>query len=179
MLKNLAAKAGDVGLIPGYRRAPGVGNDNPLQNSCWDNPVDRGTWRATVHGDTDEWQYIIMVDTCPSFVKTHRLYNTNSEPLYKLWTLGENHTNISLIMMHIQLWWGMLIVSESVHVLGQVYENTRFAVNPQLLLKIKSNTRGWLHFIYLFINHYYFSFLVNHSAFSLSVVSDTLGPHEL
>ena len=71
-------------------------------------------------------------------------------------------------------------MSESVHVLGQeVYENTRFAVNPQLLLKIKSNTRGWLHFIYLFINHYYFSFLVNHSAFSLLVVSDTLGPHEL
>jgi len=71
-------------------------------------------------------------------------------------------------------------VGESVHVLGQeVYENTRFAVNPQLLLKIKSNTREWLHFIYLFINYYYFSFLVNHCVFSLSVVSNTLGPHEL
>ena len=69
-------------------------------------------------------------------------------------------------------------MGESVHVLGQeVYENTRFAVNPQLLLK--PNTRGWLHFIYLFINYYYFSFLVNHCVFSLLVVSDTLGPHEL
>ena len=71
-------------------------------------------------------------------------------------------------------------MGESVHVLGQeVYENTRFAMNPQLLLKIKSNTRGRLHFIYFFINYHYFSFLVNHCVFSLSVVSDSLGSHEL
>ena len=29
----------------------GVGNDNPLQYSCLENSMDRGTWQATVHGD--------------------------------------------------------------------------------------------------------------------------------
>ena len=26
------------------------GNGNPLQYSCWENPMDRGDWQATVHG---------------------------------------------------------------------------------------------------------------------------------
>ena len=30
--------------------SPGVGNDNPLQYSCLENPIDRGAWWATVHG---------------------------------------------------------------------------------------------------------------------------------
>ena len=29
---------------------PGEGNGNPLQYSCLENPMDRGAWRATVHG---------------------------------------------------------------------------------------------------------------------------------
>ena len=35
---------------PWVGRSPGVGNGNPLQYSCLENPMDRGTWRATVHG---------------------------------------------------------------------------------------------------------------------------------
>ena len=31
---------------------PGVGNGNPLQYPCLENPMDRGAWRATVHGVT-------------------------------------------------------------------------------------------------------------------------------
>ena len=31
---------------------PGEGNGNPLQYSCLENPMDTGTWRATVHGVT-------------------------------------------------------------------------------------------------------------------------------
>ena len=42
VIKNLLAKAGDVGLIPGLGRSPGEGNGNPLQYSCLRNPVDRG-----------------------------------------------------------------------------------------------------------------------------------------
>ena len=44
----------DLGLIPGSGRSPGEGNGNPLQCSWLENPVDRGAWRATVHGDTEE-----------------------------------------------------------------------------------------------------------------------------
>ena len=43
-------QAGDGGLIPGLERAPGGGNGNPLQDSCLENFMGRGTWRATVHG---------------------------------------------------------------------------------------------------------------------------------
>ena len=51
MVKNLPASAGDtgdVGSIPGSRRSPGEGHDNPLQYSCLENPMDRGAWWATV-----------------------------------------------------------------------------------------------------------------------------------
>ena len=36
--------------LPGSGRSPGEGNGNPLQYSCLENPIDRGAWRATVHG---------------------------------------------------------------------------------------------------------------------------------
>ena len=41
---------GDVGLIPGSGRSFGVGKGNPLQYSCLENSMDRGAWKATVHG---------------------------------------------------------------------------------------------------------------------------------
>ena len=59
MLENLPAKAGDrrdardtglIRLIPELGRCPGGGHGNPLQYSCLENPMDRGVWRATVHG---------------------------------------------------------------------------------------------------------------------------------
>ena len=53
VVKNLTVCAGDardVGSIPGSGRSPGGGPDNPLQYPCLENPMDRGAWRATVHG---------------------------------------------------------------------------------------------------------------------------------
>ena len=48
--KESACQAGDASSIPGSGRSPGEGNGNLLQYSCLGNPVDRGTWKATVHG---------------------------------------------------------------------------------------------------------------------------------
>ena len=45
-----AGVARDVGSIPGSGRSPEVRNGNPLQYSCLENSIDRGTWQATVHG---------------------------------------------------------------------------------------------------------------------------------
>ena len=45
-----AGDAGDVGLIPGSERSPGVGNGNPLQYSCLENSMDSGARWATVYG---------------------------------------------------------------------------------------------------------------------------------
>ena len=50
--KSSACNARDPGLISGWGRSPGVGNGNPLQYSCLENPMDRGAWQATVHGVT-------------------------------------------------------------------------------------------------------------------------------
>ena len=49
-VKESACNAGDPGLIPGLGRSPGEENGCPLQYSCLENPMDRGAWRATVHG---------------------------------------------------------------------------------------------------------------------------------
>ena len=54
VVKNSPANAGDPGSIPGSERSAGAGNGNPLQYSCVGNPMDRGAWRATVHGITKE-----------------------------------------------------------------------------------------------------------------------------
>ena len=52
MVKILPANAGDlrnVGLILGSGISPGREHGNPLQYSCLENPMNRGTWQATVH----------------------------------------------------------------------------------------------------------------------------------
>ena len=42
----------DLGSVPGSGRSPGGGHGNPLQYSFLANPLDRGAWRAIVHGVT-------------------------------------------------------------------------------------------------------------------------------
>ena len=53
MVKNPPANAGATGYACstcGSGRSPGGRNGNPLQNSCWGNPINKGDWWATVHG---------------------------------------------------------------------------------------------------------------------------------
>ena len=54
VVKNLPAKAGNVGSIPRSGRSPGEGNDNPLQYSCLGNSMDRGDWQSIVHAVAKE-----------------------------------------------------------------------------------------------------------------------------
>ena len=56
--KESACNSGEPGSIPGSGRSPGEGNGNPLQYSCLKNPIDRGVWRATVHGVTRIGHYL-------------------------------------------------------------------------------------------------------------------------
>ena len=48
--KESACNVGDLGLIPGLGRSPGEGNGNPLQYSCLENSMDRGTARLQSMG---------------------------------------------------------------------------------------------------------------------------------
>jgi len=56
VVKNMPANAEDIrdaGLIPRLGRSPEGGHSNPLQDSCLENPMDRGDWWATVHVVTE------------------------------------------------------------------------------------------------------------------------------
>ena len=52
MVKNPPANIRDIRDLgfPESGRSPGGGHGNPFQYSCLENPMDRGAWRATVHG---------------------------------------------------------------------------------------------------------------------------------
>ena len=50
-----AGDEGDVGLIPGLGRSPGVGNGNPFQYYCLGNPMGRRAWETMVHGAAKSW----------------------------------------------------------------------------------------------------------------------------
>ena len=54
-IQGIAYSTGDSSSIPGSGRSPGEENDNPLQYSCLENPMDRGAWWATVHGVAKSW----------------------------------------------------------------------------------------------------------------------------
>ena len=84
--KESVCNVGELGLIPGLRRSPGEGNGNPLQYSCLENPMDRGTWWATVHGVAKE------SDT------TEHAHMTKYKILFGLntfWKLNKNKLKIS------------------------------------------------------------------------------------
>ena len=58
-----AGEAGDTGSIPRSGGSPGGGHSNPLQCSCLENPMDRGTWRAIVHSVTKSWTRLKRLST--------------------------------------------------------------------------------------------------------------------
>ena len=58
VIKNPPACAGDIrdaGSVPKSGRSFGGRHGNPLQYSCLENPMDKGTWQATVQRVTKSW----------------------------------------------------------------------------------------------------------------------------
>ena len=62
-----AENTGDSGSIPESGRPPGGGNGNPLQFSCLENSMDRGAWRATVHGVAKSQTRLKRLNTLTEF----------------------------------------------------------------------------------------------------------------
>ena len=98
MVKSPPASAGDIrdmGLIPGSGRSSGRGNDNPLQYSCLENPLDRGAWQAIFHRvakSRTQLQWLnnknflrikTLIDLTFAYVK-HKYYNSPSALLHCL-----------------------------------------------------------------------------------------------
>ena len=59
-VKNLPAmqETQEIRVQSWVGKTPGEGNGSPLQDSCLGNPMDRGPWRATVHGVTRSWIWL-------------------------------------------------------------------------------------------------------------------------
>ena len=76
--KQSACRAGyarDTGLIPGSGRSSGGGHGDPFRYSCWENPMDPGAWRATVHRVTES-----HVTGTTEHARTHTDAKTNCIP---------------------------------------------------------------------------------------------------
>ena len=89
--KEPTADAGDVrvaGSIPGLGSSPGEGHGNPLQYCGLENPMDRGAWRATVHGAAKS-QARLKLLSMHAFVAEH-LKALHSMPVWSWDRMGVN-----------------------------------------------------------------------------------------
>ena len=64
MVRNPPANAEAMGSIPGLERSPGRRKGNPIQYSCWDNPMDRGAWQAPPGRGCRESDMIDCIHIC-------------------------------------------------------------------------------------------------------------------
>ena len=77
--------AGDPGSIPGLGRSPGEGNGNSLQYSCLENSMDRGAWKATVHGVAKSWTQLSTCTHMHFSYYSHNIASTTYKKTTK-WT---------------------------------------------------------------------------------------------
>ena len=71
---------------PGLGRSPGEGNGNPLQDSCLENPMDRGAWWATVHGVEESHtteRLLLSLSLFTSSPTVHLFYDANGLIVWK------------------------------------------------------------------------------------------------
>ena len=119
VVKNLPTSAGDLrdmDSIPGSGRHPREGPGNPLQYSCLENPMDRGAWRATVHG-------VWKSQAQQKWLSTHRYFSPNSRLTYlhqvvqfssvqspsHVWFLVTSRTAAHQAFLAISKWWRVFI----------------------------------------------------------------------
>ena len=76
MVKNLPAMQETWVWYLGQEDSPGEGNGYPPQYSCLDNPMDRGPWRATVHGVAKSWTEQLILSLTYKNGNLTTFYNT-------------------------------------------------------------------------------------------------------
>ena len=87
--KESACNAGDLGSVPGWGKSPGGGHSNPLQYSCLENPMDRGAWRAAVHGVVQSWTQLSTY-SCDDPFQQEMPFLTVSMPTDYAWSSEAN-----------------------------------------------------------------------------------------
>ena len=103
VVKNPSANAGDVGLIPGL--GPGGGIGNPLQYSCLEIPMDRGTSWAAINGghkELDTNKHSIAQNKSRQSTDAHRpnseLWRLDAEMLSQVPVLGKERDSAALLL---------------------------------------------------------------------------------
>ena len=86
--KEPACNVGDLDSVPGLGRSPGEGHGNPLQYFCLENPMDGGSWRATLHVVTERWTQLSTAQQHSTSIFTlhARIFKQQEENLTKLHT---------------------------------------------------------------------------------------------
>ena len=94
--KESACNAGDRGLIPRLGRSPGKGNVNPFGYSCLENPMDRGAWRAIVHGLAKSWTQLSDYES-----ESHAVVSNSLQPhgLYSPWNSPGQNTGVGSLSL--------------------------------------------------------------------------------
>ena len=88
---------GELGLIPELGRSPGKGNGNPLQYSCLENSMDRGAWRAAVHGVSKSWSWLCDFFFFNYFIAQN--YPPSNTPLFSLFFYGKYFFPLNSLLM--------------------------------------------------------------------------------
>ena len=99
-----AGATGDQGSIPGSGRSSRGRHGNPLQYSCLENPMRRGTWWATVQFSSDQSLSPVQLFVTPWTAACQAsLSITNSQSLLKLMSIKSVTPSSHLILCHLLL----------------------------------------------------------------------------
>ena len=86
VVKNPPANSGNECSIPRSGRSPGGKNGNPLKYSYQENSMDRGAWKAVIHGVAQNWiqlsEHTLSTDNLISSVQfSHSVVSNSLQPL--------------------------------------------------------------------------------------------------
>ena len=107
----------------GSERSPGEENVNPLKNSYLENPMDRGTWQATVPGVTKSWTWLTRRTE-----KDFPLYISFPLPYLQMWILQE--CAFSLLQK-------CMTSRKEVHKIKRGFSGAQMAKNPPSTLETR------------------------------------------
>ena len=109
LVKNPPADGGDVDSISVSRRSLGGGHGNCCQYSCLKNPMDRGAWRAVVHGIAKSQTLMEQLSTSPRPLSP----GFDRALVYRGWAFGSSSTYLLFSVEHF-LW--VLEMTELIYV---------------------------------------------------------------
>ena len=123
----------------GREDSSGEGNGNPLQYSCLENPVDRGAWRATVHGVARVAHNWVTLTTTTNLQVQSRFVSISLRPVLGSVAVYVTATVRSSCCLTSSTWWGLQYPYDSSQDMAQstIYSPWEETKGPWLYLVAK------------------------------------------